>query len=353
MNTFSHNNGLFMPSGCLSPEAVEGYAGKILSEEEMELVDKHLSSCAFCRDAVEGASQIPHFSAHSSIINERLRSRFNYMPGRRRKSPSISNFLLPAAASVILLAGIIAWFHYFYPERQELAVMTDTIPTQIDDLEMQQKSEAGTSETEKGEAARIGGVMNRDNDKADNPPDETKTEPAMQQEAPPEVAVVENDLMEDAAPEEVYEEETIAADENTEAAEMKEKAGGGQTGLDMTVARKSATATRQMEGNNKAFAITEKKPEYPGGPDSLQSFLIHNLQYPIDVDQKKDTTVTARFIVSEKGEIRDINIVRSAGKAFDDEVIRVIRLMPEWIPAKQGGKPIAVTYSLPVRFESD
>jgi protein TonB len=77
------------------------------------------------------------------------------------------------------------------------------------------------------------------------------------------------------------------------------------------------------------------------------------LQYPIDVDQKKDTTVTASFIISEKGEIRDINIVRSAGKAFDEEVIRVIRLMPEWIPAKQGGKPIAVTYSLLVRFESD
>ncbi|MEE4256781.1 MAG: TonB family protein [Bacteroidales bacterium] len=355
MNTFSHKDGLFMPSGCLSPEAMERYTGKQLSSEEMKLVDEHLASCAFCRDAIEGASQIPDFAAHSAMINERLRSRFSYIPGRSGRSPSLRNFLLPAAASVIVLVGIIAWFHYFYPEKQELALVTDTIPVHIDEMEMQEKAEPPAALPEKETAVTVGGVMNKDGDKAFTiRPAETGSETEeLKQETPHEITLAEKDAVVHAATDESHVSEIEISGETGQVRAREEKGVSEETALNPVLTEKRAPATRQMEGNDKTFAITEKQAEYPGGPDSLQSFLIHNLQYPIDVDQKKDTTVTASFIVSEKGEIRDINIVRSAGKAFDEEVIRVIRLMPEWIPAKQGGKPIAVTYSLPVRFESD
>ena len=354
MNTFSHNNDLFMPSGCLSPIALEKYAAKQLSPEEMLLVDEHLASCALCRDAVEGASQIPDFAARSSAINERLRRRFRYIPGRSSRNPRLSNFLLPAAASVLVLLGIIAWFHYFYPEKQELALMTDTIHVQADEREVQDKKEAVRPEHDKGKAASIGGIMNREDDKGGSISDETVKEPDdKQQVTPPETVITENELIEDAEKEEVIKEEILAAHENAEAMEMGEKAVEGVTELDKTVAKKSVTATRQMKSSDGVFATIETEPEYPGGPDSLQSFIRNTLQYPEDVDPQSDTTVIASFIVTKKGKIRDIVIVQSAGKAFDDEVIRMIKLMPDWKPATQYGETVAYKYVLPIRFEGE
>jgi len=342
-----------MPSGCLSPEAMERYARKQLSPEEMKLVDEHLASCAFCRDAVEGASQIPDFAAHSAKINERLRRRFRYIPGRSGKSPSLSNFLLPAAASVIVLVGIIAWFHYFYPEKHELAVVSDSISVQADDLEMHEKSDTRTPETGKGEAITIGGIKSRDGDTpAKGIPDKTEAMPVEPGHiSAVETAAAENKLIEDTGTEEANSGETIIPDKEIKVTEMKEKASAGAT--ELNTAKKSTIATRQIEINDKAFTTVEQEPEYPGGIDSLRFYLMHSLQYPEHTDHKTDTTVVASFIITKKGKIRDIIIVRSAGKAFDDEAVRVIKLMPEWIPAQQRGKPVAVKYNLPIRFESE
>jgi protein TonB len=355
MNADSHKDILFLSSGCLSPEALEKYAGKQLSAEEIKLVDAHLASCVLCRDAAEGASQIPDFAAHSSLINERLRSRFRYIPGRHRKNPPLSNFLLPAAASVIVLVGIIAWFHYFYPEKQELAIVTDSIPVQLDDVQLQQKAEPVTASSETKEAATIGGVLNRDSDQSmEITPEETVAVPIEgKQKDLPEDIPEKSDLLEETEKESVYAAEVEVTGETETQIAMEEKARAGTKELNTGFAKKSATATRQIESADKGFTAVDQEPEFPGGMDSLLVFLFNKLDYPKEVEQKIDTTVIASFIVSKKGKIKDIEIVRSAGKAFDDEVIRVIKLMPDWIPAKQEGKPIAAKYNLPIRFESD
>ena len=94
-------------------------------------------------------------------------------------------------------------------------------------------------------------------------------------------------------------------------------------------------------------------PEFPGGIDSLQHFLQQNLIYPENIEHKTDTTVIAQFIINKRGKIKNIVIVRSAGQAFDDEVIRVIKLMPDWTSGMQGGKPVSVKYNLPIGFKSE
>ncbi|RLD31202.1 MAG: hypothetical protein DRI83_12800 [Bacteroidetes bacterium] len=55
-------------------------------------------------------------------------------------------------------------------------------------------------------------------------------------------------------------------------------------------------------------------------------------------------------MVSKKGRIKDIRIMRSGGEEFDREVIRALKLMPEWIPGRQRGKAVPVLYTLPIRF---
>ena len=56
------------------------------------------------------------------------------------------------------------------------------------------------------------------------------------------------------------------------------------------------------------------------------------------------------FTVKEDGSITDAKILRGLGKNYDDEVLRVINLMPKWLPGKQNGEAAAVKFNMPVKF---
>ena len=45
--------------------------------------------------------------------------------------------------------------------------------------------------------------------------------------------------------------------------------------------------------------------------------------------------------------------MKSIHPLYDAEVIRVISLMPKWIPGEQLGVPVKVRYTLPVTFRLD
>ncbi len=96
-----------------------------------------------------------------------------------------------------------------------------------------------------------------------------------------------------------------------------------------------------------AFTVVEDMPSFPGGQAELTKFLSNNL--------KKQTegiegTVYASFIVNEDGSITEAKILRGLGKSYDDDVLRVINLMPKWIPGKQSGKAVATLFNIPVKF---
>jgi protein TonB len=55
--------------------------------------------------------------------------------------------------------------------------------------------------------------------------------------------------------------------------------------------------------------------------------------------------------VEKDGSITDAKILRGLGKSYDDEVLRVINLMPRWLPGTQNGEAVAVKFNMPVKFE--
>ncbi|MBR3115320.1 MAG: energy transducer TonB [Bacteroidaceae bacterium] len=58
----------------------------------------------------------------------------------------------------------------------------------------------------------------------------------------------------------------------------------------------------------------------------------------------------ARFVVNEDGTIGDIEILKSVDLYCDAEIIRIIKLLPNFTPGQQDGKPVKVWYTLPVTF---
>ncbi len=98
-------------------------------------------------------------------------------------------------------------------------------------------------------------------------------------------------------------------------------------------------------------SVVQVQPEFPGGPDSLQSFLKGNLHYP---DSAKYNRIQGRvyigFLVDKKGKIKEEKILNGVNELLDNEALRVVRMMPEWTPGTAGGSPTSVQYTLPIDF---
>lgn len=98
------------------------------------------------------------------------------------------------------------------------------------------------------------------------------------------------------------------------------------------------------------FHPNESQPEFPGGPEALKRFLGKNLATPSDLEDGEKKTVHIRFKVDKDGAVNTFEIITSGGNEFDNEVVRVCKKMPRWIPALQNGVNVPVSYVLPVTF---
>lgn len=391
MSPFSNIHELFNDSGCLSQEALDKYIRQLLSDEDRQRVEEHLASCPLCSDAIEGLSVLeesaddlsfsvaakesassyslsektvpfsPGIDSYSRRINTRLRGKFNYDPYRRREPRKVSffgNFLIPAAASIIVLVGIISYFHFFFPERQELAMAEQgNTPVNKEDKDIIIETELPQA-TAQFVQPTIGGVANRSEDVSEF---ESTELPKTGNEVPPgdlntgtivteEEALVEEDIILAEADDDISIARPEALDEAVVVYAAEEKEGARALEKLATSAKSRAKSDEKKSGQEVVFSQMEQMPEFPGGMDSLQVFLQKNLTYPASLDHQVDANVIVQLVINKNGKIKDITIIRSAGKAFDDEVIRVIKLMPDWTPAIQRGKPVSAKYNLPVKF---
>lgn len=110
------------------------------------------------------------------------------------------------------------------------------------------------------------------------------------------------------------------------------------------------------ENKDFIFDSSEIIPEFKGGHTALMNFIHSTMRYPDSVKKVGvSTRVICQFVIDRMGAVTRIKIVRSGNDpAFDAEVLRVIGLLPRWIPGAdcRGPKFIAVTYTLPIQFGS-
>ena len=93
-------------------------------------------------------------------------------------------------------------------------------------------------------------------------------------------------------------------------------------------------------------------PVMPQFPGDINAFISNNFNYP-DAESEIGGRTIVQFIVCEDGSTDSVKIIKSISPAFDAEVLRVIRLMPLFTPAKQEGKPIVFHYWLPITICTD
>lgn len=102
---------------------------------------------------------------------------------------------------------------------------------------------------------------------------------------------------------------------------------------------------------NAPLRIVEELPEFPGGMTEFVKWLTNALRYPQRSKQlKQQGTVVVSFVIEKDGSATNINFVKQTHTALDAEVLRVLRIMPKWTPAKQHGKPCRAVIAVPFVF---
>ncbi len=100
-----------------------------------------------------------------------------------------------------------------------------------------------------------------------------------------------------------------------------------------------------------SFREVEKLPEYPGGMVEFMKWLTRNLKYPADAKRAGvQGKVVVSFVINQDGTTCDHRIVKSHFSSMDREVLRVLKLMPNWKPGEDKGKPCRTMFVIPVVF---
>lgn len=105
--------------------------------------------------------------------------------------------------------------------------------------------------------------------------------------------------------------------------------------------------------SNAPYTYVEQMPELPGGGGAaaIVAAIQRAVNYPpLAVRNGVEGKLFASFVVNEKGDITDIKIVKGLGSGLDEETMRAIRTLPRFIPGRQNGRAVSVSYTVPLNF---
>lgn len=98
-----------------------------------------------------------------------------------------------------------------------------------------------------------------------------------------------------------------------------------------------------------AFAATT--PSFPGGEEAMKKYIADNLKYPeMAKENGIEGIVNVAFTVKADGSVGSIKIVRMIDPDLEQEAIRLVKTMPKWTPADEGGTPVEATATIAIPF---
>ena len=99
------------------------------------------------------------------------------------------------------------------------------------------------------------------------------------------------------------------------------------------------------------YDCVEQMPSFPGGSQKLKEFIEENLRYPKELEEScVQGRVIVRFIVERNGKLSNVKVVKSVDPVLDKEALRIVKLMPRWIPGRQNGITVRVKFYIPIIF---
>lgn len=154
----------------------------------------------------------------------------------------------------------------------------------------------------------------------------------------PELEIVEDDVE---TPEEDFDEEVeeeLEIEEGIEEEEEQEEL--AQTPL--TFVKDMPHYADCKDGNNMQRNMCTRK--------MFDRKIKENFVYPdLARDMGYEGTVYVQFVVSAKGNVEQVKVIKGVNKILDDAAVKAVQKLPAMIPGKQLDKPVPVIYTVPVK----
>ena len=103
----------------------------------------------------------------------------------------------------------------------------------------------------------------------------------------------------------------------------------------------------------KPYLSVEQMPELPGGGGTaaIVAAIQKAVKYPSRaIANGVEGRVYVSFTVDSKGEVTDVKIVKGLGSGLDEETMRAISALPRFIPGKQNGREVSVSFTVPITY---
>jgi TonB family protein len=105
--------------------------------------------------------------------------------------------------------------------------------------------------------------------------------------------------------------------------------------------------------STKPHTAVEEMPVFIGGEKELFKFLGQNIRYTETARENKIGGISyIYFVIAPDGSVVNAKVYKGVkgGADLDAEALRVVKMMPKWIPGKQNGNPVFVQMIVPVKF---
>ncbi len=107
--------------------------------------------------------------------------------------------------------------------------------------------------------------------------------------------------------------------------------------------------------------VTEEMPRFPGCEDlstvsekqacstkKMLEFIYANFKYPKEVDIQG--TLVVAVMVEKDGSLSDFKIMRDIGGGASEEALRVLKMMPNFVPGRQSGYLVRTQLNIPLKI---
>jgi periplasmic protein TonB len=106
-----------------------------------------------------------------------------------------------------------------------------------------------------------------------------------------------------------------------------------------------------VETESNVFPYAQEMPEFPGGVKQMNQFIKENAHPSSEaIRPAKHAIVYVQMVVFEDGSLNKITVAKGVHALLDAEALRVVSLMPKWVPGQINGQKVKVLVTIPVVF---
>lgn len=346
---------VFLPSGCLSLESIQKYQDGGYSKKERAEISQHLKECRFCSEAMEGLLLIPDPFEQRAVVKSMRQGMFKSIRNRgdghaRRLWSGKKSNIAAIVAGIVLLTGVFSVYSYllkrdseFLAEenirREKTEHMKDFIPkkgaeeeiNKTTDIIIAKEKPVAIDKQATGQKSKKSTIIVKELTEVDASPFESAEEEeiiSLQEEVPVQIQNTK---------EKPYANMGVSPLAKSSKIEMPKF--------------KTEVPSQTNEKNNYSTVQTDdgirhqdslKSPEfkfkeYIGFNDYILKNL--NKSHP-DLIIPENKKIEMVFLVTSKGKIQNVHLIKGIDPEIDKKVIRLIVNSPAWIPATQNGKNI-------------